>query len=370
VHAPAGQITVHKSGRQVSIHALHKAYGRVKAVDGVTLEIKAGEFVALLGPSGSGKTTILMSIAGFETPDAGSIAIGGEDVTALPPSKREIGMVFQRYALFPHMTVAENIAFPLKMRRIEGRDAQTQVQGALAMVRLDGYGSRRINQLSGGQQQRVALARALVYDPPLLLMDEPLGALDKHLREEMQIEIKHLQQRLGTTVIYVTHDQAEALTMADRIAVLHQGLVQQYASPEDIYERPDNAFTAGFVGEINFIDGRLLRDGDGWRFAVTGTSETIDLSATPPLPEWRSGVSARLTIRPELIRIVPAGAGAGLSGVLEETIYGGGTLACVVGLGQVVKVTARIAAADRPAAGPGSPVSIVWPPGRARVFVR
>jgi spermidine/putrescine ABC transporter ATP-binding subunit len=363
-------MTLPKTGRQVSVRGLHKAYGAVKAVDGVSLEINAGEFVALLGPSGSGKTTILMTIAGFETPDAGSIVVGGHDVTALPPSKREIGMVFQRYALFPHMTVAENIAFPLKMRGIRGHEARGQVEAALAMVRLEGYGKRRINQLSGGQQQRIALARALVYNPPLLLMDEPLGALDKHLREEMQIEIKHLQQRLGATVIYVTHDQAEALTMADRIAVLHQGVVRQYASPEEVYERPDNAFTAGFIGEINFIDGLLVREGNRWRFVIEGSSESIDLSSTPSLAEWRSGAGARLTVRPELIRIIPAGAGEGLSGVLEETIYGGGSLACVIRIAQGAKVIARIAAADRPAVDRGSPVTLVWPPGQVRVFVR
>jgi putative spermidine/putrescine transport system ATP-binding protein/mannopine transport system ATP-binding protein len=370
VHAPAPPAAASLAGRAVSVRGLHKAYGPVKAVDGVSLDVAAGEFVALLGPSGSGKTTILMTIAGFETPDAGSIAIGGADVTALPPSRREIGMVFQRYALFPHMTVAENIAFPLKMRRITGAPARERVERALAMVRLEGYGGRRINQLSGGQQQRIALARALVYNPPLLLMDEPLGALDKHLREEMQIEIKHLQKRLGTTVIYVTHDQAEALTMADRIAVLHRGLVQQYASPEDIYERPENEFTAGFIGEINFIGGRLLRREGAWHFAIAGSPATVDLSATPARPDWRDGAAARLTIRPELIRILPAGSPAGLAGILDETIYGGGTLACVVTLTGGVRLTARIAAADRPAAGAGSPVTVAWPRERSQVFVQ
>jgi spermidine/putrescine ABC transporter ATP-binding subunit len=371
VHAPADQLSSQKAGRKVSVRGLHKAYGAVKAVDGVTLEVKAGEFVALLGPSGSGKTTILMTIAGFETPDAGSIEIGGREVTALPPSKREIGMVFQRYALFPHMTVAANIAFPLKMRGITGNKASERVERALAMVRLEGYGGRRINQLSGGQQQRIALARALVYNPPLLLMDEPLGALDKHLREEMQLEIKHLQQRLGTTVIYVTHDQTEALTMADRIAVLHHGLVHQYAAPEDIYERPENAFTAGFVGEINFIGGRLLQQSGGWWFAIEGTSAVVDLSSTSALPEWRPGAAAHLTVRPETIRLAAAGSGEGPGGVLEETIYGGGTVACVVALAAGVRLTARIAAADRPAIGPGSPVTVIWPPAdRMRVFVR
>ena len=212
------------AGASVTVRDLYKSFGPVRAVNGVSLEIEAGEFVALLGPSGSGKTTILMSIAGFETPDAGVILIGGRDIVPEPPNKRNVGMVFQRYALFPHMSVAENIAFPLRMRRVSKAEQARRVARALELVRLADYGKRRVTQLSGGQQQRVALARAVVFDPPVLLMDEPLGALDKRLREEMQLELKHIQQQLRTTVIYVTHDQAEALTMADRIAVLQEGL--------------------------------------------------------------------------------------------------------------------------------------------------
>ena len=292
------------NGTTVAIRALCKSFGPVKAVDSVDLDVAAGEFVALLGPSGSGKTTILMSIAGFETPDSGRIQIGGRDVTGVPPNKRDIGMVFQRYALFPHMTVAENIAFPLKMRDVNRRAAAAQVESALAMVRLEGYGGRRISQLSGGQQQRVALARALVYNPALLLMDEPLGALDKNLREEMQLEIKRLQKKLGTTVVYVTHDQSEALTMADRIAVMNEGRIQQYAPPKDVYDRPTNAFVAGFVGETNFVAGVISGDSGGWRFGVDGCGAAVEIvPAGDDGDRWRHGAPARRAIRPARVRI-------------------------------------------------------------------
>ena len=356
-----------KTGTTVTVRHLRREFGSVVAVDNVTLEVGAGEFVALLGPSGSGKTTMLMSIAGFETPDAGAIEIGGVDVTHLLPNKRGIGMVFQRYALFPHMTVAENVAFPLKMRRIRGRDAADKVERALAMVQLGGYGARRINQLSGGQQQRVALARSLVYGPPLLLMDEPLGALDKNLREDMQIEIKHLQKKLGTTVIYVTHDQSEALTMADRIAVMSDGRIQQYGVPADIYDRPDNAFVAGFIGETNFLNGELVRTGEDWHFRVADSSETVAVSRAVA-NGWSSGSTGQLAIRPELIRL-KHGEGAGPSGVLEELIYGGGTVACYVRLSDRVAVTARVPAAEAAGLVIGDPVELHVPADRVRVFV-
>jgi mannopine transport system ATP-binding protein len=369
VNAPGRPSPAAAAGTTVDIEALRKAFGLVRAVDGVDLAIGAGEFVALLGPSGSGKTTILMSIAGFETPDSGRIAIGDIDVTALPPGRREIGMVFQRYALFPHMTVAENIAFPLRMRRIKGAAATRKVEAALALVRLEGYGGRRIGQLSGGQQQRVALARALVYDPPLLLMDEPLGALDKNLREEMQLEIKHLQRKLGTTVIYVTHDQAEALTMADRIAVLRDGLVQQFGSPHEIYERPANAFVAGFVGETNFVPGRLARDSGRWSFAIDGCASLVMVASTEAAGDWRDGATGHLVVRPQLIDVAPGPEGPGLPGIVEEQIYSGGTLACVVRVTPELAVTARIAAGEDAPLPVGASVRLCWPEHRARVFL-
>ena len=214
-----------------------------------------GEFLTLLGPSGSGKTTTLMMLAGFETPTAGEILLDGKPLSHKPPYQRDIGMVFQNYALFPHMTVAENIAFPLSVRGVAAADMRTRVERALDMVQLEGFGDRRPPQLSGGQQQRIALARALVFEPKLILMDEPLGALDKQLREQMQLEIRRLHQRLGVTMVYVTHDQDEALTMSDRIAVFHRGRIQQLGTPERSTSEPANAFVARFIGENNRLDG-------------------------------------------------------------------------------------------------------------------
>jgi putative spermidine/putrescine transport system ATP-binding protein/mannopine transport system ATP-binding protein len=355
------------TGAAVVVRDLYKSFGPVKAVDGVTLEIGAGEFVALLGPSGSGKTTILMTIAGFETPDSGEIRAGGHDITSVRPHKRDLGMVFQGYALFPHMNVAENIAFPLRMRGVPKHERGDRVAAALALVRLEGYGARRTHQLSGGQQQRVALARAVVYDPPVLLMDEPLGALDKKLREEMQLEIKHIQQQLGTTVIYVTHDQAEALTMADRIAVIHEGHLQQFAAPDQVYEQPANAFVAGFVGETNFIVGVVDTGPDGSCVLKVEGSESVPVgvrgASTPPI-----GTTGRLAIRPEHIRLGPESASEGIAGQIQETIYGGGTVACVVRVGPNVAITAREAAGDGPVRRQGDNVRVTWRPERARLF--
>ncbi|MBL8660538.1 MAG: ATP-binding cassette domain-containing protein, partial [Rhodospirillales bacterium] len=232
--------------------------GESLVVRGVDLDILRGEFLTLLGPSGSGKTTILMMLAGFETPTGGEIVIDGRPVAHLPPHKRDIGIVFQSYALFPHMTVAENLAFPLRVRHRPRDEIRDRVERALAIVRLGGFGGRRPSQLSGGQQQRVALARALVFAPKLVLMDEPLGALDKQLREHMQIEIKHIHQTLGVTFVYVTHDQGEALTMSDRVAVMSNGVIEQLDTPENIYEAPLNAFVAHFIGENNRLPGRIL----------------------------------------------------------------------------------------------------------------
>jgi spermidine/putrescine ABC transporter ATP-binding subunit len=355
------------SGASVTVRDLYKSFGPVKAVNGVSLEMAAGEFVALLGPSGSGKTTILMSIAGFETPDAGEILIGGRDIIPEPPHKRSIGMVFQRYALFPHMTVAENVGFPLKMRKVAKDERAKRVARALELVRLSGYGSRRVTQLSGGQQQRVALARAVVFDPPVLLMDEPLGALDKRLREEMQIELKHIQQQLRTTVVYVTHDQDEALTMADRIAVIHEGLLQQFAPPREVYERPANAFVAGFVGETNFIEGALAQEpGSGWRLRVAG-DQLIPLEGAGE-PGWIDGLPVSVAVRPEALRLTSEG--AGIPGRVTETIYGGGSLACVIELAPGLVVTARESTDDAPLRRPGDSVVVSWPAGRGRVFTR
>jgi len=242
----------------VKFEKVDKSYdGEILVVKDLNVDIPKGEFLTMLGPSGSGKTTTLMKLAGFETPTGGEIYLDGEAINKIPPYKRGIGMVFQNYALFPHMTVQENLAFPLDVRKLNKSDVEDKVKKALDMVELGAFGNRMPLQLSGGQQQRVALARALVFEPRLVLMDEPLGALDKKLREQMQYEIKHIHEQIGITVVYVTHDQNEALTMSNRIAVFNDGKIQQISSPDILYEKPENAFVAQFIGENNQIKGKV-----------------------------------------------------------------------------------------------------------------
>jgi putative spermidine/putrescine transport system ATP-binding protein len=300
-----------------------------KSFDGDTLvireldlDIRQGEFLTLLGPSGSGKTTLLMMLAGFEAPSAGDIEIEGRLVARLPPHKRNIGIVFQSYALFPHMTVAENVAFPLEVRRRGRGEIREKVARALAIVRLDGLERRRPQQLSGGQQQRVALARALVFDPPLVLMDEPLGALDKQLREQMQIEIKHIHERLGVTFVYVTHDQGEALTMSDRVAVINHGRIQQLDGPGAIYERPVNAFVAHFIGENNRLTGRVAGMASATCRVVLDGGWAVAATAGPGIGE---GARTTVSLRPERIRIGPAANGCAnrFDALIREVIYMG-----------------------------------------------
>ena len=245
------------SGAAVVLEKVSKSFGPVIAVDDVSVTIEPGEFITLLGPSGSGKTTTLMMIAGFDHPSAGEIYIDGTPIVGVPPYRRGIGMVFQNYALFPHLTVAENVAFALKQRSVAKPEIVGRVAETLDIVRLRGYEARYPRQLSGGQQQRVALARAIIFHPRVLLMDEPLSALDKQLREELQLEMKRLHQQLGITFIYVTHDQREALIMSDRIAVMNQGRIEQAGSPSDLYDRPATRFVAGFIGESNFLEGEV-----------------------------------------------------------------------------------------------------------------
>ena len=285
----------------VSFRGVQKSYdGETLIVKDLNLDIRKGEFLTLLGPSGSGKTTSLMMLAGFEAPTAGEIRLGGRAINNVPPHKRDIGMVFQNYALFPHMTVAENLAFPLSVRGMGKSEIGGKVKHALGMVQLDSFAHRYPTQLSGGQQQRVALARALVFEPQLVLMDEPLGALDKQLREHMQLEIKHLHKRLGVTVVYVTHDQGEALTMSDRVAVFHEGQIQQIADPRSLYERPDNTFVANFIGENNRLNGRLLSQ-DGERCVVElEHGEKVHALAVRVGPP---GTPVTLSIRPERVSI-------------------------------------------------------------------
>lgn len=274
--------------------------GETLVVENLNLDIARGEFLTLLGPSGSGKTTMLMMLAGFEAPTHGEIELDGRALSRMPPHKRDIGMVFQSYALFPHMTVAENLAFPLRVRRISRERIAREVNRALDIVRLAGYGDRRPNQLSGGQQQRVALARALVFEPKLVLMDEPLGALDKQLREQLQFEIKHIHERLGVTIVYVTHDQSEALTMSDRVAVVNQGRIQQLDRPDRVYEAPDNAFVAHFIGENNRLPGSVEAVENG-----TCLVELADGAVIRALAVRVGGTGAPTTVslRPERVHL-------------------------------------------------------------------
>jgi len=262
----------------VRLEGVRKTFGEVVAVAGVDLDVGAGEFFSLLGPSGSGKTTTLRMIAGFELPTSGRVLLSGEDVTRRPPFERDVNTVFQDYALFPHMTVADNVAYGLMIRKVPRAERQTRVADALRMVRLDGYDARRPAQLSGGQRQRVALARALVNQPKVLLLDEPLGALDLKLREEMQLELKAIQQRVGITFIYVTHDQEEALAMSDRLAVFNRGRIEQVGAPAEVYERPATAFVAGFVGTSNLLSGKAALQIVGRAGTFTVRPEKIRLA--------------------------------------------------------------------------------------------
>jgi len=343
--------------------------GLANVVDHLHLEIGEGEFLSLLGPSGSGKTTTLMMLAGFERPTAGHIRLRGESIERLPPYRRNFGMVFQNYALFPHMTVGENLAFPLSVRGTGKADAAQRVRRALEMVRLPGYESRLPGQLSGGQQQRVAVARALVFEPQLILMDEPLGALDKQLREEMQLELRGLHERLGITMVYVTHDQSEALTMSDRIAVFHLGRIQQVADPQTIYERPANLFVASFIGESNRLPAQLAESHSDGRCTARLADGTLlrGLSAAPCGEAGRAVVA----VRPERIAVTAAAPGTpenSLGGTVEETIFLGGhlrvRLKCAAG--EVVASVPIQDAAEVPPAG--SRAVAHWPAASTVIF--
>ena len=268
----------------ISVRGLSKHYDRVRAVDGLDLEIEDGEFFSMLGPSGSGKTTVLRLIAGFESPTTGTIRLGGEDVTGRPPYDRDVNTVFQDYALFPHLSVLQNVEYGLRVKKVGRSERRPRATEALAAVRLEGYADRRPHQLSGGQRQRVALARALVNRPKVLLLDEPLGALDLKLRREMQVELKQIQREVGITFVFVTHDQEEALTMSDRIAVFDQGRIQQLATPVELYERPASAFVAGFVGTSNLLEGRVARELVGREGTFVVRPEKLHMHAEAEAP--------------------------------------------------------------------------------------
>jgi spermidine/putrescine transport system ATP-binding protein len=302
----------------VVLESVSKRYADVVAVDDISLTVRQGEFFSLLGPSGCGKTTTLRMIAGFERPDAGRIAIGDADVTQTPPHKRRVNTVFQSYALFPHLTVAENVGFGLRFGELSATEKRARVDETLELVRLGGYGKRKPHELSGGQQQRVALARALILSPDVLLLDEPLGALDAKLRRELQIELKSIQREVGITFLYVTHDQEEALTMSDRLAVMVNGRVEQLGTPRDVYERPETAFVADFIGVSNLMRGHWLGPG---RVEVAGVQLAVAASG------GQTSAVARLAIRPERVRIEPPGDARGnrVPATIERFVYLGST---------------------------------------------
>jgi putative spermidine/putrescine transport system ATP-binding protein len=343
---------------------VHKTYDGVsRVVDHLDLDIVRGEFLTLLGPSGSGKTTTLMMLAGFEAPTAGDILLEGRSIGRLPPHRREIGMVFQHYALFPNMTVAENVGFPLSVRRLDKPEIERRVARALAMVQLGALADRRPAQLSGGQQQRVAVARALVYEPKLVLMDEPLGALDRQLREQLQLEIRRLHRELGVTMVYVTHDQGEALTMSDRIAVFHEGRIQQIGTPEAIYDRPANAFVARFIGENNRVAGTVERvEGAHCAVRVNGG---IMLAGTFG-GSLRPGEAALVSVRPEQIALDSGPSDCALTGTLAEAIYLGDHVRLRVAVRDMGDIVVKARAAQAPAVG--AAVRLGWRAEHCRVF--
>ena len=290
------------TGHALALQGLTKRYGSFTAVADVSLRVERGEFLTLLGPSGSGKTTILMCIAGFVAPTAGAILLDGKDITPLPPERRDFGMVFQGYALFPHMTVAENVAFPLRVRKLSAADREAKVRAALDLVQLQGFAERLPRQLSGGQQQRVALARALVFDPALLLLDEPLSALDKKLRAELQEELKALHRRIGRTFVNVTHDQEEALSLSDRVAILNHGKLIQEGAPAHLYEQPRTRFVADFLGKSNFLQGEVRESVPGGFVIGAGATRIVQAVAENHRPAHGSRVL--LSLRPEKITLM------------------------------------------------------------------
>ncbi len=353
----------------VELEEVSKHFGPVVAVDRVSLTIRDGEFFSLLGPSGCGKTTTLRLIAGFEIPTEGTVYIEGKPQGETPPYRRPVNTVFQNYALFPHMTVYQNVAFGLEMRKVPKREIRQRVLEALEMVRLPGMEDRRPNQLSGGQQQRVALARALVNRPKVLLLDEPLGALDLKLRKAMQLELKALQHRVGITFIYVTHDQEEALTMSDRIAVMNEGRVLQVGTPQEIYERPANRFVADFIGETNFLPGQVVE--------ATGEQVVVLVDGQMPIrvPAVEAVTTGRwvtIAVRPEKIALhaQPPDPQA-ISGEVEEVIYGGTDTRYQVRLTPETVITVRQQNAQVGEAvvfPVGSRVYLSWPPEAARLL--
>jgi putative spermidine/putrescine transport system ATP-binding protein len=354
----------------LQLNNVSKAFGAITAVDRISFTLAEGEFLSLLGPSGSGKTTTLQMIAGLTHPKSGEILLAGRPIGPLPPYKRDIGMVFQNYALFPHLTVARNIAFPLEMRHIHGADIRRRVEAVLKLVDLPGFEARYPRQLSGGQQQRVALARAIVFEPKLLLMDEPLGALDKKLREQMQLEIKHLHERLGVSIIYVTHDQDEALVMSDRIGVFNQGRLEQIGTAEQLYEQPMTRFVAEFVGETNMIRGEV-REGANGRCTLETAEGPLRGRARQA---FRIGSAALISVRPERLRLETGDAAHndrdGIQGHVCEVIYMGRLRKYVLNTlgGQKLIVARQVAGVEAKAFTVGDTVIATFAPEDAVVL--
>ncbi len=346
------------SAGYLSLQRLVKSYdGQSNVVDAISLDIARGEFVTLLGPSGSGKTTTLLMIAGFEQPTAGAIHLHGQDLTGTPPYRRNIGVVFQSYALFPHMTARRNVEFPLLMRHRPAAEIGTRVDRALDLVGLRPFASHHPRELSGGQQQRVALARALVFEPDVLLLDEPLGALDKNLREQMQVEIKRIHREVGITTVYVTHDQTEAMTMSDRVVVMNRGRLEQVAPPLDVYERPATRFVAEFVGDSNLIEGVV--DGPSRRVTLASLGLTLEVVGAPPPPEG----PVHALIRPERIRPLDQdqrrqGLTVVLMKVVGVTHFGDSVLVTGVVGGQALR--ARIGGGDAGNVREGQEMLVGW----------
>ncbi|MEM6305709.1 MAG: ABC transporter ATP-binding protein [Pseudomonadota bacterium] len=349
---------------------VQKSYdGETLVVKDLNLSIGKGEFLTMLGPSGSGKTTCLMMLAGFETATHGDILLDGKPINNISPHKRGIGMVFQNYALFPHMTIAENLSFPLEVRKMGKSEREEKVARALGMVQMESFGGRRPAQLSGGQQQRVALARALVFEPDLVLMDEPLGALDKQLREHMQFEIKAIADSLGITVVYVTHDQTEALTMSDRVAVFEDGRIQQLDPPDVLYEEPRNSFVAQFIGENNTLEGTVKEIKDDVALIQLDDGGLIDAK---PVNVSQAGERTLVSIRPERVEINPAGLGADAHTIKAEVLE-------FIYMGDVFRTRLRVAGredfvvktrnrADQERLQPGTTVDIGWLPQDCRAL--
>ena len=359
----------------VELRQVTKKFGEVTAVKSINLQIRDGEFFSLLGPSGCGKTTTLRMIGGFEMPTSGEVYIGGEAQGFKPPYQRPVNTVFQNYALFPHMTIAENIAFGLEMRKVPKDEIKKRVAEILEMVQLPGMANRKPKQLSGGQQQRIALARALINQPKVLLLDEPLGALDLKLRKNMQLELKAIQERVGITFIYVTHDQEEAITMSDRIAVMNLGEVLQLGEPEEIYERPTHLFVADFIGESNFIRGTARRRGDGFALEIPGGGA---LRAGWSAPDVQPDDPAVLAIRPEKLQIhpaeqsLPAGDLCSVSGTIEQSVYIGTDTHYIVRLNEEsrIKVRQQNIQTGGSHLNVGTRVSVFWDHTQARIFKR